>query len=76
MRMTIAPFRLFFALRLSPQEALADGRLRPGGLITEGTAGSTGISLALQANVRRSRGDSSDTNCENRVMSGGASACP
>lgn len=36
---------------MSAQEALADGRLRPGGLVTEGTAGSTGISLALQANV-------------------------
>lgn len=31
------------------QEALASGRLRPGGLVTEGTAGSTGISLALVA---------------------------
>ncbi|PNW71677.1 hypothetical protein CHLRE_16g664250v5 [Chlamydomonas reinhardtii] len=30
-------------------EALADGRLRPGGLITEGTAGSTGVSLAMVA---------------------------
>ena len=29
------------------QEALADGRLAPGGLITEGTAGSTGVSLAM-----------------------------
>ncbi|KAG2493256.1 hypothetical protein HYH03_008394 [Edaphochlamys debaryana] len=30
-------------------EALAQGRLRPGGLITEGTAGSTGVSLAMVA---------------------------
>lgn len=29
------------------REAVAEGRLQPGGLITEGTAGSTGISLAL-----------------------------
>ncbi len=29
------------------QEALATGALTPGGLVTEGTAGSTGISLAL-----------------------------
>jgi len=29
------------------QEALRDGRLLPGGLITEGTAGSTGVSLAM-----------------------------
>lgn len=29
------------------QHALATGALQPGGLITEGTAGSTGISLAL-----------------------------
>lgn len=29
------------------EEALADGRLAPGGLITEGTAGSTGVSLAM-----------------------------
>ena len=28
-------------------EALRDGRLRSGGLVTEGTAGSTGVSLAL-----------------------------
>ena len=32
-----------------PQEALASGALRPGGLVTEGTAGSTGISLAMVA---------------------------
>jgi hypothetical protein len=31
------------------QEALASGALRPGGLVTEGTAGSTGISLAMVA---------------------------
>jgi hypothetical protein len=31
------------------QEALASGALRPGGLVTEGTAGSTGISLAMMA---------------------------
>ena len=36
------------ALRIL-QEALASGALRPGGLVTEGTAGSTGISLALVA---------------------------
>ena len=30
-------------------DALASGALRPGGLVTEGTAGSTGISLALVA---------------------------
>ncbi len=29
------------------QEAWASGRLQPGGLITEGTAGSTGVSLAM-----------------------------
>eukprot|EP00798_Chlamydomonas_sp_ICE-L_P014225 gene14225-20196_t len=29
------------------QEALADGRLQPGGLVTEGTAGSTGVSLSM-----------------------------
>lgn len=29
------------------REALADGRLKPGGLVTEGTVGSTGISLAM-----------------------------
>jgi hypothetical protein len=29
------------------REALADGVLVPGGLITEGTVGSTGVSLAL-----------------------------
>lgn len=31
------------------REALANGSLRPGGLITEGTAGSTGVSLAMVA---------------------------
>ena len=31
------------------QEALQSGRLAPGGLVTEGTAGSTGVSLALCA---------------------------
>lgn len=31
------------------QEALAAGRLAPGGLITEGTVGSTGVSLAMCA---------------------------
>lgn len=31
------------------QEALASGALRTGGLVTEGTAGSTGISLAMMA---------------------------
>jgi len=36
------------ALRMV-QEAFADGRLKPGGLITEGTVGSTGVSLALVA---------------------------
>jgi cysteine synthase A len=34
------------ALRIL-QEALASGQLQPGGLITEGTAGSTGVSLAM-----------------------------
>lgn len=34
------------ALRIV-QEALASGQLQPGGLITEGTAGSTGVSLAM-----------------------------
>ncbi len=33
-------------------EAEADGRLAPGGTIVEGTAGNTGIALALLANVR------------------------
>ncbi|CAD7702245.1 unnamed protein product, partial [Ostreobium quekettii] len=28
-------------------EALKSGQLRPGGLITEGTVGSTGVSLAM-----------------------------
>ncbi|KAF6244133.1 cysteine synthase [Scenedesmus sp. NREL 46B-D3] len=36
------------ALRIV-QEALSSGRLQPGGLITEGTAGSTGVSLAMVA---------------------------
>ena len=31
------------------QDALASGALRPGGLITEGTVGSTGVSLAMLA---------------------------
>ena len=31
------------------EEGLASKRLRPGGLITEGTAGSTGVSLAMLA---------------------------
>lgn len=31
------------------QEALSDGRLMPGGLVTEGTVGSTGVSLAMCA---------------------------
>ena len=34
------------ALRIV-EEAMADGKLTPDGLITEGTAGSTGISLAM-----------------------------
>lgn len=34
-------------------EALQEGRLQPGGLVTEGTAGSTGVSLAM---VRRPTG--------------------
>jgi cysteine synthase len=33
------------------REALAEGRLQRGGLITEGTAGSTGISLAMVSAV-------------------------
>lgn len=33
-------------------EAEADGRLQPGGTVVEGTAGSTGISLALLARAR------------------------
>lgn len=36
------------ALRIV-QEALSSGALQPGGLITEGTAGSTGVSLAMVA---------------------------
>jgi cysteine synthase A len=34
------------------QDAQAKGRLRPGGVIVEGTAGNTGIGLALVANAR------------------------
>lgn len=34
------------ALRIV-EETLASGQLQPGGLITEGTAGSTGVSLAM-----------------------------
>ncbi len=34
------------------QQAEIDGTLRPGGLIVEGTAGNTGIGLALVANAR------------------------
>jgi cysteine synthase A len=33
-------------------EAEADGRLRPGGTVVEGTAGNTGIGLAMIANAR------------------------
>ena len=33
-------------------EAEASGMLKPGGLIVEGTAGNTGISLAMAANAR------------------------
>ncbi|MDB5648527.1 MAG: Pyridoxal-5-phosphate-dependent protein beta subunit [Hyphomicrobiales bacterium] len=33
------------------QDAVADGRLKPGGMIVEGTAGNTGIGLALVANA-------------------------
>ena len=33
------------------QDAQANGRLRPGGIIVEGTAGNTGIGLALVANA-------------------------
>ena len=33
------------------QDAIAKGRLRPGGVIVEGTAGNTGIGLALVANA-------------------------
>jgi len=36
------------ALRII-QEALQSGDLAPGGLVTEGTAGSTGVSLAMVA---------------------------
>jgi cysteine synthase A len=32
-------------------DAIADGRLRPGGIIVEGTAGNTGIGLAVVANA-------------------------
>lgn len=34
------------------KEAEASGQLKPGGLIVEGTAGNTGISLAMAANAR------------------------
>src|SRR5579875_2629692 len=34
------------------QAAERDGRLRPGGTIVEGTAGNTGIALALLGNAR------------------------
>src|SRR5208282_4089763 len=34
------------------EAAERDGRLRPGGTIVEGTAGNTGIALALLANAR------------------------
>jgi len=34
------------------QDAVKNGRLRPGGVIVEGTAGNTGIGLALVANAR------------------------
>ena len=38
------------------REAAASGSLRgPGGLITEGTAGSTGVSLAMLATARGCR---------------------
>ena len=33
------------------QDAVAEGKLRPGGVIVEGTAGNTGIGLALVANA-------------------------
>src|SRR5258708_38715658 len=34
------------------QDAVARGELRPGGVIVEGTAGNTGIGLALVGNAR------------------------
>lgn len=37
------------------EDAEARGQLRPGGVIVEGTAGNTGIGLALVANVKRYR---------------------
>jgi len=42
------------ALRIV-QEAQQEGRLKPGGLITEGTAGSTGVSLAMVASANHCR---------------------
>ena len=33
------------------EDAVKEGRLRPGGIIVEGTAGNTGIGLALVANA-------------------------
>ena len=36
----------------SSQQALDSGNLSPGGLITEGTSGSTGISLAMVARAQ------------------------
>lgn len=38
------------------RDAVAKGRLRPGGVIVEGTAGNTGIGIALIANVLGFRG--------------------
>jgi cysteine synthase len=46
-------------------EALASGRLQPGGLVTEGTAGSTGVSLAMVARAVGCR----------RALLGAAAAC-
>src|SRR5258708_18479270 len=37
------------------QDAVRNGRLRPGGVIVEGTAGNTGIGLALIGNARGHR---------------------
>src|SRR4029077_2559129 len=37
------------------EDAVRKGQLRPGGVIVEGTAGNTGIGLALLANARGSR---------------------
>jgi len=37
------------------EDALAGGRLKPGGTIVEGTAGNTGISLAMLGNARACR---------------------